>query len=54
MSSEHQDAMRIRQRELIGELVEFADDLTSKSNKHRAYLAWKRIRAIKISDEVKE
>lgn len=54
MSSEHQDAMRIRQRELMDELDKFFDELANDSNKHRVYLAWKRLQAIKISAEGKE
>lgn len=54
MSSEHQDAMRIRQCELMDELDKFFDELIDESNKHRVYLAFTRIRAIKINDEVKE
>lgn len=49
---EKQNTLRIKQRALMDELDKFADELTDKSNKHRVFLAWQRIRAIKINDEV--
>lgn len=51
---EKQNALRIKQRALMDELDKFADELTDESNKHRVFLAWQRIRAIKINNEAKK
>lgn len=46
-----QNALMSLKHSLMDELLEYGYSLQNKSNKHRVYLAWKRLQAIKITDE---